>query len=63
MGPLSDQNGHLTITVVHVDATWIRQRTLTVRNNIVIDVVTESGSPSSQLAVAIAEQIATKVPE
>jgi serine/threonine kinase PknH len=62
-GPLSDQNGWLTIQATDVDQpTWTAQRALTVRNNVVIDVSAYSFSPSSQLATAIAEQIAAKVP-
>jgi serine/threonine-protein kinase len=64
VGPVSDQNGMLSVSATQLDLpTWTHQRALTVRNNVVIDVVAESFSPHSQLAVAIAEQIAAKVPE
>jgi PknH-like extracellular domain len=63
-GPMSDQNGLLSISATLLDQpTWTHQRALTVRNNVVIDVAAESFSPPSQLAVAIAEQTAAKVPE
>jgi hypothetical protein len=61
---MSVQNGMLTISATQVDLpTWTIQRALTVRNNVVIDVKAMSYSPSSQLAVDIARQIAAKVPE
>ena len=63
-GPMSDQNAWLTISATEDGTpTWTRQRALTVRNNVVIDVAVFSSSPSSQLAVDIAKQIAAKVPQ
>jgi serine/threonine protein kinase len=63
VGPMSDQNGWLTISGTEDDnPTWTLQRALTVRNNVVIDVAADSYSPSSQHAVDIANQIAARVP-
>jgi serine/threonine kinase PknH len=62
-GPISDRNGWLTISGTEDDnPAWTLQRALSVRNNVVIDVAAHSYSPSSQLAVNIAKQIAAKVP-
>ncbi|WP_197520585.1 serine/threonine-protein kinase PknH/PknJ [Mycobacterium sp. E2479] len=62
-GSVSDQNGWLTISATREDIPTItRQRAMTARKNIVIDVSTVSDRPSSQLAVDIAKQIAAKVP-
>jgi hypothetical protein len=38
------------------------QRVLTVRNNVVIDIFTDSSTPNDPAAVNIAQQIAAKVP-
>ncbi len=64
VGQMSDQRGWLTISATEDDnPTWTLQRALTVRNNVVIDVKAASYSPSTQLSVGIAEQIAGRVPD
>lgn len=63
VGAMSTQ-GLLTISATSVNnPTWTLQRALTVKTNVVIDISAASYSPSTQLAVDIANQIAAKVPE
>jgi serine/threonine kinase PknH len=63
VGQVSDQNGMLTTSATPIsNATWTTQRALTVKNNVVIDIEASCGSPPSQYAADIAEQIAATVP-
>jgi hypothetical protein len=62
VGPISDQNSMLTVSATQPWTTWVLQRALTVRNNVVVDISASGLSPSPQLAADIAERIAAKVP-
>ncbi len=72
VGPISNTNGilsavaQISLEVDHLPATpeggLTGQRVLTVRNNVVIDIFTDSPTANDAAAVKIARQIAAKVP-
>lgn len=73
VGPISNTNGilstiaQISLEVDHLPATpegggLTGQRVLTVRNNVVIDIFTDSPNANDPAAVKIAQQIAAKVP-
>jgi serine/threonine kinase PknH len=61
VGPVSNTNGTLSATITAVGGYLPSEHALTVANNVVIDVITESNQANS--AVDIAQQIAAKVPK
>ena len=73
VGPISNTNGVLSTSArislqiydrpaAHEGGGLTAQRALTVRNNVVIDVLTDSAAANDPAAVNIAVQIAAEVP-